>query len=65
MNDYIGNTENIHNKLVELEDLSRRNNTRIDGKKEDSKRAGKNVIGGPISVERKVKHRECGDKTCA
>ena len=31
MNDYIENEENIHNKLVELEDCSRRNNIRIDG----------------------------------
>ena len=29
--------ENIHNKLVELEDRSRQNNIRIDGVKKDSK----------------------------
>ena len=31
MNDYIEDTENIDNILVELEDYSRRNNIRIDG----------------------------------
>ena len=30
MNDYIEDAENIHNKLVELEDRSRRNNIRMD-----------------------------------
>ena len=34
MNDYIKDAENIQNKLVELEDRSRRNNIRIDGVKE-------------------------------
>ena len=34
MNDYIEDAENIHNKLVELEDRSRRNNIRIDRIKE-------------------------------
>ena len=37
MNDYIENAENIHIKLVELEDRSRRNNIRIDLIKEDNK----------------------------
>ena len=37
MNDYIEDAGNIHNKLVELEDHSRRNNIRIDGIKEHSK----------------------------
>ena len=37
MNDYIEDAENIHNKLVELEDRSRRNNIRIDGTKEHNK----------------------------
>ena len=37
MNDYIEDAENIHNKLVELEDRSRRNNIRIDGIKERNK----------------------------
>ena len=37
MNDYIEDAENIHNKLVELEDRSRRNNIRIDGIKENKK----------------------------
>ena len=37
MNDYIEDAENIHNKLVELEDRSRRNNIRIDGIKEHNK----------------------------
>lgn len=37
MKDYARDTENIHNKLVELEDCSRRNNIRFDGLKEDSK----------------------------
>ena len=30
LNDYIEDAENIHNKLVELEDRSRRNNIKID-----------------------------------
>ena len=37
MNDYIEDAENIHNKLMELEDRSRRNNIRIDGIKEHNK----------------------------
>ena len=37
MNEYIEDTENIHNKLVKLEDRSRRNNIRIDGIKEHNK----------------------------
>ena len=37
MSDYIEDAENIHNKLVELEDLSRRNNMRTDGIKEHNK----------------------------
>ena len=37
MNDYIEEAENIHNKLVELEDRSRRNNIRTDGIKEHNK----------------------------
>ena len=37
MNDYIEDAENIHNKLVELEDRSRGNNIRIDGIKEHNK----------------------------
>ena len=37
MNDYIEDAENIHNKLAELEDRSRRNNIRIDGIKEPNK----------------------------
>ena len=37
MNDYIEDAENIHNKPVELEDRSRRNNIRIDGIKEHNK----------------------------
>ena len=37
MNDYIEDAENIHNKLVELEDRSRRNNIRIHGIKEHNK----------------------------
>ena len=37
MNDYIKDAENIHNKLVELEHCSRRNNIRIDGIKEHNK----------------------------
>ena len=37
MNDYTRYTENIHSKLVELEDCSRRNNIRFDGLKEDNK----------------------------
>ena len=37
MNDYIEDAENIHNKLVELEDRSRRNNKTIDGIKEHNK----------------------------
>ena len=37
MNDYIEDAKNIHNKLVELEDPSRRNNIRIDGIKEHNK----------------------------
>ena len=37
MNDYMEDAENIHNKLVELEDRSRRNNIRIDGIKEHNK----------------------------
>ena len=49
MNDYIEDVENIHNKLVELEDRSRRNN--IDGLTEQRitiKKAGENVKGGSI-----------------
>ena len=37
LNNYIEDAENVHNKLVELEYRSRRNNIRIDGKKEDNK----------------------------
>ena len=37
MNDNIEYTENIHNKLVELEDRLRRINIRIDGIKEYNK----------------------------
>ena len=37
MKDYIEDAENIHNKLVELEDRLRRNNIRIDGIKEHNK----------------------------
>ena len=37
MNDYIKYAENIHNKLVELEDRSTRNNIRIDGIKKHNK----------------------------
>ena len=37
MNDYIADAENIHNKLVELEDRSSQNNIRIDGIKERNK----------------------------
>ena len=37
MNDYIEDAENIHNKLVDLEDRSRQNNIRIDGIKEHNK----------------------------
>ena len=37
MNDYIEDAEDIQNKLVELEDRSRRNNIRIDGIKEHNK----------------------------
>ena len=37
MNDYIENAENIHNKLVELEDRSRQNNVRTDRIKEHYK----------------------------
>ena len=37
MNDYIEDAENIDNKLVELEDRSRRKNVRIDGIKEHNK----------------------------
>ena len=37
MNDYIEDAEKIHDKLVELEDSSRRNNIRIDGIKEHDK----------------------------
>ena len=37
MNDYIEDAENIHNKLVELEDRSRRNKIRIDVIKEHNK----------------------------
>ena len=37
INDYIEEAENIHNKLVELEDRSRRNNISTDGVKEHNK----------------------------
>ena len=37
MNDHVEDTQNTHNKLVELEDCSRRNNIKIDRVKEDSK----------------------------
>ena len=37
LNDYIEDAENIHNKLVELEDRSRQSNIRIDGIKEHNK----------------------------
>ena len=37
VNDRTENAENIHKKLVEVEDRSRRNNIRIDQVKEDSK----------------------------
>ena len=37
MIDYIEDAENIHNRLVQLEDRSRRNNIRIDGINEHNK----------------------------
>ena len=37
MNNHIQATENIHNKLVELEDRQKQNNIRMDGLKGDSK----------------------------
>ena len=37
INDYIEDAENLHNKLVELEDCSRQNNMRIHGIKEHNK----------------------------
>ena len=37
MNDYIEDAENIHNKLVELEDHSRQNDIKIDGIKKHNK----------------------------
>ena len=37
VNDRTENAENIHKKLVEVEDCSRRNNIRIDQVKENSK----------------------------
>ena len=48
MNNYTEVTEDIHNKLVELEDRSRRSNIRIGGTKEDIKKARKNVKGGSM-----------------
>ena len=42
MNNYFEDAENIHNKLVELEDRSKRKNVRIDKIKEHNKE-GKNV----------------------
>ena len=41
MNDYIEEAENIHNKLVELEDRPRRYNIRIDWIKEHNKESWK------------------------
>ena len=37
INDYIEDAENLHNKLVELEDCSKQNNLRIHGIKEHNK----------------------------
>ena len=45
MNDYIEVAENIHSKLVELEDRSRRNNIRIDGIKEHNKESWEKCEG--------------------
>ena len=41
MNDHIENTENIHNKLVELEDHSKRNNINRSGFKGGEGRGGR------------------------
>ena len=60
MNDYFEDAENIHNKLVELEDRSKRKNMRIDIIKK-----GRMWSEGPINVKRMARHRECGDRTCA
>ena len=66
MNDHVEDTQNTHNKLVELEDCSRRNNIKIDRVKEDSKETlGRKRKEGSFDVERSVGPRKCGDRTCA
>ena len=50
MNDYIEDKENIHNKLIELKDRSRRSNIRIGGVKEDSKESWEECEKGVHSL---------------
>ena len=57
MNNYIKDTENINNKLVELEDHSRRNNIRIDGVKENSRKECERRVHS--TQKKKVRHKEC------
>ena len=58
MNDYIEDAENIHNKLMELEDRSRRNNIRIDIIKEHNKESWEecerrvpSILKEPLDIE--------------
>ena len=62
LNDYIEDAENIHNKLVELEDRSRRNNLRIDGIKEHNKESWDKCERRVHSMLKERLDRECGDK---
>ena len=64
MNDYIEDAENIHNKLVELEDRSRRNNIRINGIKEHNKERWEECERRVHSMLEERLDRECGDRTC-
>ena len=61
MNNYIEDTENIHNKLIELENCSRRNNIGIDGGKEDTKESWKECKRRFHSMLKGRLDSECGD----
>ena len=64
MNDCIEDAEKIHNKLVQLQDRSRRNNIRIDGIKERNRESWEECERRVHSIlKEKRRHKECGDRT--
>ena len=54
--------KNIHNKLVELEGRSRRNNLRIDGIKEHNKESWEECERRVHSMLKEWLDRECGEQ---